>query len=219
MNNNDKSWKIVYGNTNNDDQELIGFYTSERHATESIPYILRKYGNWIESRELLFVKPTDPERICKPVDSDYMHYVQSLIPKNEWERVMRSDASAEIYSNFLMCGGATYYYLSRMIPKHWNVIDIGASYGAQSYLFQQHRKYIAVEPFEHCEMRIENFKAKGTERYTETAGKFISDVLPYLGLDIRQTFAICNYVPEWFGDNPTELVRKTFHNCYTFYPA
>lgn len=217
----DKGWKIVKGNTYNDDQDLLGFFDTEQKAKDEIPNLLRKYNEWIKSRDELFVKRVNPEMIPNPVCTDYMHYVWSLIPKEDRERVMKSDAAAEISCDNLMCGGETYYYLSRMIPKDWAVIDVGASYAAQSYLFQHHAKYVAVEPF-HLDgdgWHFEHFKADGTERYEVTAGKFIKDILHTLNLDPRKTFAIANYLPNWYGENPAELVRQTFVNCYTYYPC
>lgn len=217
--NKDKTWKIVKSNGVNSDQELLGFFNSEQHAKDSIPYIFRKHSNWIKDKNQLIVKPVYPEKIFMPVCTDYMHYVRSLIPDGDWVRVMQSDSSAEIHANSLMCGSATYYYLSRMIPKHWTVVDIGASYGAQSYLFQSHSKYIAVEPFKNNNdgWHFENFKANGTERYEMTAGEFIKEMLPKLKLDLNKTFAIANYTPNWFGENPIELVRSHFRNIWTFY--
>ena len=213
-----KNWKLVVQDYHNDYQYILGFYPTEAEARLAIPDAKKQNKGWLGNRKPI-IKRVNPEMILNPVCTDYMHYVRSLIPDKEMERVMMSDASAEICTDSLMCGGATYYYLSRMIPKDWTVIDVGASYGAQSYLFQDHAKYIAVEPFESCDdWHFENFKADGTERYEMTAGNFIKDILPTLNLDLNKTFAICNYIPEWYGENPMELVRHTFHNCYVYYP-
>ena len=218
MENKAKNWKLVVQDYYNDDQYIIGFFPSETDAKLAIPKIKKQYRDWIGNREPI-VKRVNPEMIQNPVCTDYMHYVCSIIPDEEVKRVMHSDASAEISCDDLMCGGATYYYLSRMIPKDKVVIDIGASYGAQSYLFKDHAKYIAVEPFESGkDWHFEHFKAEGTERYEMTANEFIMNVLPTLNLELRKTFGICNYVPAWYGENPMELVRKTFHNCYVYYP-
>lgn len=217
---NKRNFKLVKCNKMNSDQELLGFFETEDDAYTAKPRIIKEHKNWITDPQQIIVKRVNPEMIMNPVCTDYMHYVCSLIPSDEWQRVMKSDASAEIHASSLMCGGETYYYLSRMIPKDWTVIDIGASYGAQSYLFQDHAKYIAVEPFclEGGEWHFENFKADGTERYEVTAGKFIKEILPTLNLDMNKTFAICNYIPNWHNENPMELTRQTFHNCYVFYP-
>lgn len=216
------NWKIVKTNDVNKDQCLLGFFNTEQHAKDNIPYLWRKYGgNWIRSLDELVIKPVNPEEIKSPVCTDYMHYVNALIPKEDWKRVMNSDASAEIGTDALMCGGATYYYLSRMISKEWTVIDIGASYGAQSYLFQGHKQYIAVEPSpdDFRDYHIERFVAEGTVRYNMTAKTFIDKIMPTLDLDLDRTFAICNYVPNWYDENPSEIVRQAFKNLYVFYPA
>jgi hypothetical protein len=213
-----KNWKLVVQDYHNDDQYILGFYPTEAEARLAIPDVEKRNKGWLGNRKPI-IKRVNPEMILNPVCTDYMHYVRSLIPDKEMERVMMSDASAEICTDNLMCGGATYYYLSRMIPKDWTVVDVGASYGAQSYLFQDHAKYIAVEPFESSDdWHFENFKADGTERYEMTAGNFIKDILPTLNLDLNKTFAIANYTPSWFGESPIELVRTTFYNVWTFYP-
>lgn len=213
-----KTWKLVLQDYYNDDQYLLGFYPSETDAKLAIHCVKQRNKELIGNREPI-IKMVNPEMILNPVCTDYMHYVRSLIPDEEMKRVMMSDASAEICADNLMCGGATYYYISRMIPKEWTVVDVGASYGAQSYLFQGHAKYIAVEPFNSDnDWHFENFKAEGTERYDMTAGEFIKDILPTLNIDLDKTFAICNYVPKWFGENPMELVRQTFVNCFVYYP-
>lgn len=217
MNNNDKSWKIVKQDQNNSDQYLLGYFNSEKHAKDNVYYLMQKYGNWIRSRDELIIKRVDPQMIINPVCTDYMHYVWSLIPKEETYRVMRSDASAEIDANNLMCGGSTYYYLSRLIDKNWTVIDIGCSYNAQSYLFQNHKKYIAIEPvWKDSHFKFEYFKAPKTEILFMTGQKFISEVLPTLNLNLDRTFAIVNYVP---NDSCSQLVRETFKNVWAYYPA
>ena len=216
----DRNFKVVKQDEHNEDQYLLEFYKTEFEAHRACPSFPAKYPSWIKSTKQLVVKRVNPDMILNPVATDYEHYLRSLIPDNEWERVIRSDASAEIDCNNMTCGRGTYYMLSKMIPKDWTVIDFGASYGAQSYLFQSHSKYIAVEPFKNDNdgWHFENFKANCTERYEMTAGEFIKEMLPKLKLDLGKTFAICNYVPEWFGENPMELVRQTFHNCYVYYP-
>ena len=221
---NNNNWKVVKQNKNNDDQYLIGFFNTQEMAYDNIQYLMRKYGNWIKDKDDLIVKRVDPEMILNPVATDYSHYCRSLMTKEEYERVMKGAASAEICSDNLMCGydGRTYYNLSKMIPKDWTVIDLGASYAAQSYFFMEHARYIAVEPYNDFGEdfpKVENFKAPGTDRIEVTAGCFIKDVLPTLGLNLKKTFAICNYVPEWFGENPIELARQNFLNVFTYYPA
>ena len=211
-----KKWKLVVQDYHNDDQYLLGFYPSETDAKLTIPFVKQRYKQWIGNREPI-VKRVNPETILNPVCTDYMHYVRSLIPDKEMKRVMDSDASAEICANDLMCGGATYYYLSRMIPKNWTVIDFGCAYNPQSYLFQGHKRHIAIEPeWKDSDFKFEYFKAPNTEMLFMTGPDFIENVLPKMNLDLDKTFAIVNYVPSGACNL---MARETFKNIYTYYPA
>ena len=213
-----KNWKLVVQDYHNDDQYILGFYSTEAEARLAIPDAKKQNKGWLGNRKPI-IKRVNPEMILNPVCTDYMHYVRSLIPDKEMERVMMSDASAEICTDNLMCGGATYYYLSRMIPKDWTVIDVGCAYNPQSYLFQGHKRHIAIEPkWLDKDFHFEYFQAPNTELLFMTGQEFIKNELPKMNLDLDKTFAICNYVPEWYGENPMELVRHTFHNCYVYYP-
>ena len=213
-----KNWKLVVQDYHNDDQYILGFYSTEAEARLAIPDVKKRNKGWLGNRKPI-IKRVNPEMILNPVCTDYMHYVRSLIPDKEMERVMMSDASAEICTDNLMCGGATYYYLSRMIPKDWTVIDVGCAYNPQSYLFQGHKRHIAIEPkWLDKDFHFEYFQAPNTELLFMTGQEFIKNELPKMNLDLDKTFAICNYVPEWYGENPMELVRHTFHNCYVYYP-
>lgn len=138
-----------------------------------------------------------------------------MIPKEEFDRVIKSYASAEISSDFLGFVD-TYYYLSKLIPKHWTVIDFGCAENAQSYFFQKHARYIAIDPYniKSKKYHIAHFQAPGTEYYACTAGEFLQKNLKFP----QSTFAICNYVPDWYGEEPIKLVHDNFRYCYTFYP-
>lgn len=211
-----KNWKLVVQDYHNDDQYLLGFYPSETDAKLAIPTITRQHKEWIDNRQPI-VKRVNPEMIFNPVCTDYMHYVRSLIPDNEMKRVMMSDASAEICTDDLMCGGATYYYLSRMIPKNWTVIDFGCAYNPQSYLFQDHKRHIAIEPkWLDNDFHFEYFQAPNTELLFMTGQEFIENELPKLDLDLDKTFAIVNYVPSGACNL---MVRETFKNVWAYYPA
>ena len=211
-----KNWKLVLQDYWNDDQYLLGFFPSETDAKLAIPKIKKQYKDWICNREPI-VKRVNPEMILNPVCTDYMHYVRSLIPDKEMKRVMMSDASAEICTDDLMCGGATYYYLSRMIPKEWTVIDFGCAYNPQSYLFQCHKRHIAIEPkWLDKDFHFEYFQAPNTELLFMTGQEFIENELPKMNLDLNKTFAIVNYVPSGACNL---MVRETFKNVWAYYPA
>lgn len=140
---------------------------------------------------------------------DINMYLYSIIPKEEWDRVSKN---AEIYPEF-SCFADTYYYLSKLIPEDWTVIDFGAGYNAQSYFFTKHKKYIAVNPYSPAG---DNgmFKPDNCEIYRMTTGEFLQKV----DYPKSKVFAICNYVPNWHWEDSIELVHKNFRNVYAFYP-
>lgn len=145
-------------------------------------------------------------------------YLLSLIPEEQWMNVLSENeyASAEICGEF-SCFAEQYYALSKLIPKDWTIIDIGCAYNPQCYLFKDHKKIISITPGDETLQTI--FKSDNCDVYFKTASEFIDGVLPSLGLDLNKTFAICNYVPDWYNECPRELAGKTFKNCFNFYPA
>lgn len=212
-------WKVVKQDEYNDDQYLCGFYETKDEADEAKLKMQYKYPLWIKSWKGLVVKRVNIEMINNPVATDYAHYIRSLIPDEEWKRVMESDAAAEIDSNNNVCGygGRTYYNLSKMIPKDWTVLDFGCAYNPQSYLFTEHAKFVAIEPEilskDYC---YDHFQAPNTDFIFATGQKFIKEILPSMNLDLKHVFAICNFVP---SDECCQMVRETFPNVFTFYPA
>jgi hypothetical protein len=210
-------YKVVCTNDRNEDQDLFGFYETKDEAREACMSIQKKCPEWITSWRELIIKRVDPELISRPVTTDYEHYLRSLIPDEEWGRVLKSDASAEINCNDMTCGRGTYYMLSKMIPKDWTVIDFGCAYNAQSYLFQEHARHIAIEPvWNDKDFHFEYFKAHNTELLFMTGQEFIQKELPKMHLNLDKTFAICNYVPSGACNL---LARETFKNIYTYYPS
>ena len=213
-----KNYKVVLTNEYNYDEDLIDFFETAEHAEVAKPVQTEKYKDWIKDVRMLAVKSVDVERIPNAVATDYSHYCRSLIPDDEWMRVIKSDASAEIHAGSLMCGygGREYYYLSRMIKKSWTVIDIGCAYNAQAYFFVNHARYIAVNPdYQYADFHFERFRPEGTEYYDMTGQAFIRDVLPNLNLELSKTFAICHWVP---SEECQQMVRATFPNCFVVYP-
>ena len=136
-------------------------------------------------------------------------YLYQLIPQEEFDRVAQD---AEI-SPYFMCFAKTYFFLSKLIPKDWTVIDFGAAYNAQSYFFTQHKRYIAINPYS---VRGDNgmFCPDNCEIYRMTTGEYLRSV----DYPKEKVFAICNYVPNWYEEDSIELVKKHFRFCYTFYP-
>ena len=147
-----------------------------------------------------------PEYSCEPLNN----YLYGLIPKDEWWRVSKE---AEISPEF-SCFADTYYHLSQVIPKDYTVIDFGAAYNAQAYFFTKHKKFIAVNPYSAAG---DNgmFKPNNCEIYRMTTGEFLQKE----DYPKNKVFAICNFVPNWHGENSIDLIHKKFQNVYTFYPS
>lgn len=96
-----------------------------------------------------------------------------------------------------------YYFLSKIIPRDWIIVDFGCAYAPQAYYFRKHKKYIGVNPTE-----IKKFSFKNTEY-------FIGTIKDYLNTKPEQNkrFAICSYVTS----NQTDLVRKYYQDLFVYY--
>ena len=136
--------------------------------------------------------------------------VLRLIPKEEVDRLFRvNDRMLGNVDLTFMGFTATYKVLAGLIPRWWTVVDLGCSYAAQSYYFSEHSKYIGVD--ENDEQR---FCPENCVHYVKKIQDYIKEDIGELNLD--ETFAICNYVPD---DEARDLVCKTFKNVYVFYPC
>lgn len=132
-----------------------------------------------------------------------------IIPECQLDAVFGQDI-CDIDYEFIGFVGI-YDSLSKIIPKHFTVIDFGCSYNAQCFFFDKHKKYIAVDI-----SKVVKFKSKNCEIFEMPISEFIER---HSGeLDKSKTFAICSYVPPWHDDN-IKLVRENFTNVFTFYPA
>lgn len=149
------------------------------------------------------IKAQSYEEICQ--------HLYHIIPKEEWDRLQ--NRVGEMCGSFLdFCD--TYYHLSQIIPKDWTIIDFGAANNPQSYFFTEHKKYIAVNPVNQFDEENGMFCPSNCEIYRMTTGEFLKKV----DYPKEKVFGICNFVPDWYGEDSRELVRKNFKNCYTFYP-
>lgn len=97
-------------------------------------------------------------------------YLLSLIPKEEIEK--RAGTLGEFYPKFVGFVDI-YYYLSKVIPKDYTIIDFGAGHNPQSYFFTEHKKYIAVNPFSVIKEDDGMFCPQNCEIYRMTTKEFI----------------------------------------------
>lgn len=148
-------------------------------------------------------------------ESDMLQ-LADLIPPAEMERVMSSDASAEIDPTCLTC--LNYVPLAELIPQHWTVVDFGCSYNAQAYLFKDHKRLISVdlsrEPYVENGFNLERFSPPWSELYEMEISEWLDKHLTEF--DLAETFAICGYVP---SPSQIQRVRESFTNLFVFYPS
>lgn len=133
-----------------------------------------------------------------------------LIPKEQFDEVMSQPyVTADIDPTFL-CFDHIYRPLSKMIPKHWVIIDFGCSYAAQCFYFRNHKKYVGVDNSALARIR---FRSKNTIHYHMEIEKFVkTESSNYF---LNETFAICSYVP---ADHQISFVRGIFKNLFVYYP-
>ena len=131
--------------------------------------------------------------------------------KDQIINVFNQDNIIEISPEFLGFLNI-YYYLAKIIPINFTVIDFGCGYNAQSFYFINHKKYIGVDFWPNTV----RFQAPNTEFHEMLIDEYIhankTKFIP------EQTFAICSYVPNWRTNNK-KLVKETFANIFTFYPS
>ena len=130
-----------------------------------------------------------------------------MIPQDQWNEVMNQDM-CDIEPEFLGFVD-TYYYLSKIIPLHFTVIDFGCAYNPQCFFFEKHNKLISVD--------IGKFKKFNNSKNNTIVEEGIDDFINerHKDFDMDETFAICSYV----GTNEIKTVKSMFKNVYTFYPS
>jgi len=131
------------------------------------------------------------------------------IPEEQMNRVL-SQEHVDIAPEF-MGFVDVYYHLAQIIPKHFTIVDLGCAFNPQCFLFPDHKRYISVDNFS----GIERFISHNCSLYVMSISDYIKN---HIGdLNLKDTFAICSYVPPW-GDDNMKLARENFLNVFTYYP-
>lgn len=151
-----------------------------------------------------FIDPTSP------TNEELSAWLLREIPKEQVDAVLagQCDINHE-FVGFVK----TYWHLSKIIPKDYHVYDFGAAYNFQSWFFKKHKGYYAIEP----EAQNENHRMI----WPDNCSIFASDAKYFLdnyGNIPDNSFAIVNFVPNWYGQDVYALVKSKFQNVYTFYP-
>lgn len=111
-----------------------------------------------------------------------------------------------------------YLDISRYVPKNMVVLDLGCggcggAYATHSWLFQNHVRYIGVDCWGCAKTRLDT---GNSEFFRMDIQSFLRDVFPDLGLDLKDVFAICVYVPD---DEALRMVAETFPYCRVLLPG
>lgn len=116
----------------------------------------------------------------------------------------------------------TYFHLSKIIPKHFDVIDLGCAYNPQCYYFTKHKSYTGVDlgilpVYQPCEKKIEfkQFKSLNCKLIHKHINTFLEEDAE--NYEKNTTFVICNYSTQ--NQKILEKISKIFKNIYMFYPS
>ena len=199
-------WKIVLRDALGN-EHLMAFCKDMEDAKKKMGLAEKEKSINNASGELV-VKAVCPEWLPNPIASDYTMFVRALIPEEDW-RLLHDKPIINLFFSNDHGRLKEYYFVSKAVPNDYTVINFGCGNNAQSYLFTQHKKFIAVDTND------EHFRASGTLHYKMPASKFISEIIPELKLNIQRTFAICSNAPGKDGENTGMLVRMNFLNMYT----
>lgn len=128
----------------------------------------------------------------------------------ELTKEVMSQDKCDIEPQF-MCFCEIYYYLSKIIPKHWTVLDLGCAFAPQCWYFKDHDLYIGVDPG-----KFKRFKTPNAAFYQGTIKEFVNTETARK-LDKETTFGIMSYVP---ADDYSYFLAKThLDNIFVYYPS
>lgn len=103
---------------------------------------------------------------------------------------------------------APYSQLSKIIPSHWTVLDLGCSWAPQAYYFNLHYSYIGVD--NNCKVE-DRFTFENTHHLNMSIEEFLSLY------DLESpVFCICSYVNAVEGT--LSSIRLRLLNLFMYYP-
>jgi len=127
-----------------------------------------------------------------------------LIPPRLLQEMLVQD-TCELEEDFLGFM-EPYDAVSRFLPEKYEVIDFGCYMAAQSFFFQNHRRYVGVDVYDE---KLQRFSTKNSFMIS---GK-IQEVLNWFP---TSSYAICSAVPDF---DAVELVKERFPNHCITYPG
>lgn len=132
-----------------------------------------------------------------------------LIPPEEL-KLKLDYGSTELGPTFL-CFEHVYLPVSKMVPEHFAIVDLGCYQAAQAYLFRNHERYIGVDYYDkvysgHGYIPPLRFLPKNAIQYVMSIEDFF-DSGKVDKLDLDKTYFIMSHVPS-FHDKPYWLRGK-----------
>lgn len=133
-----------------------------------------------------------------------------IIPQEEL-MVKLNYGSVELDPTFL-CFEHVYVPVSKIVPKHFTIVDLGCYQAAQAYLFAKHKAYIGVDMYDKVYdgkgyLPPLRFRPRNSRHYVMSIEEFFEKVVDKLKLDLDETYFIMSYVPS-FHDKPYWLRGK-----------
>lgn len=140
-----------------------------------------------------------------------------LIPLEEL-KLKLDYGSAELDPTFL-CFEHVYLPVSKMIPEHFTIVDLGCYQAAQAYLFRNHERYIGVDYYDKTYrgdgyIPPLRFLPKNAIQYVMSIDDFFDSGMADK-LDLDKTYFIMSYVPS-FHDKPYWLRDKTKNYLWVY---
>lgn len=134
----------------------------------------------------------------------------SLIPKDELKEKLNYGCS-ELTSGFL-CFEHNYWPVADNVPTDYTIIDIGCCQGAQSYMFQNHKAYIGVQPTHHWDGYTPplKFETANSTYYDMTLQELLKTELP-------KGYYIVSAVPG--SDDAKDELWERVDNIAIIYPG
>lgn len=140
-----------------------------------------------------------------------------LIPPEEL-KLKLDYGSTELDPTFL-CFEHVYLPVSKMVPKHFTIVDLGCYQAAQAYLFQNHERYIGVDRYD------KTYRGDGyippLRFMPENAFQYVMSIEDFFDrgtadeLDLDKTYFVMSYVPP-FHDKPYWLRDKTKNYLWVY---
>ena len=137
-----------------------------------------------------------------------------IIPKDKIKHIFDTSETALAACGFTFLGFEEIYKaVTLFVPKDKIIVDLGCSYAFQAWYFRDYKRYIGVD----CGIRDGVvLETDNSDFYFTTIQDFIKNILPNLGYELEEIFAICSYVPD---KEARQMVRETFPFCLVYYPC